>query len=806
MAAFLSKNFERENQKVIQIVPPTRVSRYGTNGLIIPLPKLSDAVHQLVEKGWRIDPLDTDQNQFENQHAVILNDSTELQPNPNLALIGSGPRGEFTLRGEDFDSAGLYLSLPEHVHLRTLHIRWHLSRIPPPTSKGRQADHRFLVMGLSLAMAGLSFLFILQRTRPIRLSHWLLAGLPGGSLGILVSSLLVGFLCPERHGWTCSLLEMNIQLCLVAGMLAGFAIAYLPSFSFRAAGSLPPTAHLLTFILSISLSMLFAGWTSANRPNTSAWSYQGTSSALLANRLPFSDAGAWYSGSIAVSRGQRILWAARRPVHALIRSGELIVTGRHYFGSLIVQVVFCALALTSLVCVVWVSLNPGSAIITGLVALVGVWGSLGSFLAECSGITCACLGVAFSIFGWGSDRFRYRLAGYLYLFLGWLIRPGPFGLLLLPIACEIAGKRLGRWVRIATVCGGLFVMLIFNKAAFKLVAAPMAVENANVAPTLYGLATGSTWGEAYNTFNAHNPARKDLPLDQYTALMYREAWQLFTSDVRPALRKCLRDLWSGFVMAILYLPIFTWRDMLQGPFPRHGLNPMILSWIIWIASLIAAARLTFRNRGLGVFVLLVPISLLVSLPLVWGDGGFRGMALALPLLAVSLSLSLSFMSRQGPPLLTNPSTRYRPILAWVSAGLVLSSILLGIGWFLIKSHRGPVFRTPFTLRLHSDPVVMISGDTTRIPPMGLPTFSPDQAVQSMRSTASGVANYGLDRFVRQLKPGTLFAIQANVEAPSDIIVLEGAELANSKSALRVNALVPTDNPHFLRAVDWVWLE
>ena len=156
-----------------------------------------------------------------------------------------------------------------------------------------------------------------------------LLGLPGGIfLGVLLKNLL-GF-SPQADCFFAFHLIDASGIAIIA-LAVG---AHLRTEATKP-GMPTPSGACWSIFFSALLFMgayLFTSWLTVSNPR-----WQPFYAARIAGLLPFSDAGGWYVGSLLVQEGDSVSWVARRPLHALLRAGELLVAGNFYKVSLLFQ-------------------------------------------------------------------------------------------------------------------------------------------------------------------------------------------------------------------------------------------------------------------------------------------------------------------------------------------------------------------------------------------------------------------------------------------------------------------------------------
>ena len=620
----------------------------------------------------------------------------------------------------------------------------------------------------------------------------LAAGAPTGAA--LALPLLAG-LTLDGGAWLQDMSTSAVASSVAALVSLGLGLALLPRrFSGKVTEcpeSLRGATVLVMTVAALVLS-LDAGWINTSQPEV--WRGQARTSSLLASRLPFSDALGWYLGTVNVANGSTVDFAARRPLHAVLRAGEFVVAGDSHQKSLIVQALFCALAITALTLVVWRTLTFPSACVlwAGLVCVAGAF--VRSYLAGCSGFTVACLAAAYLLRGSHDGNVWNRLVGYGFLGLAWLIRPGPFGLLAVPAVLEWtvrAPKRIARGLLAVAVVG---VVLLAGKATFRLVADPGAAENANAAITVYGLSMGMGWREAKGKFDTEDPSRLELSVSERATLQYSLAWAALRSDSGPARKLCSKNFKNGFGALVVGFPSELWLEWAVG----SGLARNLVLLFVLPGGLYGLILLFRRTQTGSLLVGGAVVAGLASLPLIWGDGEWRGVLILLPFLLVFHSLGLSIPQLLSAPSATASSRYAEPLSLYVATAVTSLLLSIGLASFALST---PPKAGDRSVDVAKDPCVFLSDRRSPVL-IGPPEITKREVVAAIQNTR--LRRGGMDVAIAGVKTPALLYLQPLGNFATWMIV-EGAT-PRATGRLVIEEFVPHEHRFFSRATRWHWLD
>ncbi|MSR42391.1 MAG: hypothetical protein EXS10_10920 [Phycisphaerales bacterium] len=628
----------------------------------------------------------------------------------------------YSIWGNSSKSAAIYFSLPEGVD-KTSVVEVHWSLEP----SWILADLTSLLQfGWLVPLSVLVVILFAARRR----------GLLVFAAASILAFGLFGTLFPQVVGFSRDGSEVRIlcsaalRFSLALGVVTAIFVAVREwrregaSEILRAGSSCASGISTLTIF---GITVLFLSLTLFNAlsavPGQEHWGVADVGHAQIANRLPYSDAGGWFNQSAAVASGEEISWGARRPLHAVFRAGVLASVGGSYLASLGVQALLVSLGVAALVAATARALSLAAALFAWVILLQLAAGSVGSYLSEPVALAIACTALAATMRGWSLNRVYWRVLGAALFAVALAIRPGPMLLLAALPLSEICFAALRRWRAAFFVSLAIVLVQVVGVAAFELVARPSAMQNANAAHTLYGMAHGMTWADGYNQFIAADPSRSRMGAREQAEIMFRLAKEQFLRDPYPGLRLGFNNLGSGVDAIARNFPAGITRILL--PFEDRKFARVLGIPLLALAGFGLFQHLCNRSKHAWI-VLSFLIALVGSLPLIWGDGQWRGITVAMPILAVSLGY-VGAIARRRPATSVavgaadSPDERGAPLI-WISGLSVPLLLLIGVIAFL--SMRGSASsREGFEIDLRGAPAVYVVDGPSEMGIWGVPVVS-----------------------------------------------------------------------------------
>jgi hypothetical protein len=802
LALLGSSAFTESVREVSQVVPAEGAITHGTRGIRLPLPAPNEEVNELVKDGWILDLPNNNEQPVQCRHKIVVNGSTLTDCSDHQQIADSLP-GAFSV-WEAGQVATVHMSLPESAkRIESMVVQWHLVKKSAAVLSPRQEMRRLKlgIIGIVLCFVGSFGLAMLQSILRKNWANSIITISGGTALGLILGCGLIGTMSTNVGQWLSAFLSMSVLFICLGILSLGVALSISVRWVRPFNGIKVPSLAIIALSVGVSVTSLVSGWVSTKLP-TSPYDGSGPMSALLAGRIPFSDAGGWYAGMSSLNNGHQVSWAARRPVNALIRSGEYELAGGNYQWSLLVQAIIFSLAISALTISVWSAISPAVALIIWVGAFRVGQGFLCSYLTESVGYSCACLSLAYLLTGCRDHRFGVRLAGIAWLGMAWLTRPGPLGLLAVPILLEAVTPVVGRFRRTAIAVAVMAGVLLGGKVIFQLVATDNAVENANTAPVLYGLAIGKRYDLAEIDFDAVSPERVKMSLPERTSLMYSEAWQKFVANPTPVINKSLRVLHDGFNNAVITLPERLWTNLLAIVVPWK-IPGNTIGWILFVGATLSASVMIKRKILVGLLLFGSVIGLIASLPIIWGDGsGLRAVIISTPSLMVFLALLFAVPEGLYSCYTSTQYQQSRLRISNTASAAVLTMLGIGVAVYALRKSPSITLATPMSISMSNDPAVFITDNHSSSHLSGPAMLTKNDAVRSLRERS--MDNYKLDEFISNLKTDSLIALKTHKSSYQMVVIEDVGTPRNG--ILIVEATEPTSIYFFIRATKWHWLE
>lgn len=625
-----------------------------------------------------------------------------------------------------------------------------------------------------------------KRDRP-GLWSWVFIFLIGVPLGLCVSPVLRDALGIGRP------FLMGVEFWILRALMVGvflFAVFLVlnPRYQLsneQACSSGAIVCMLFLFCFLALLVTLISSWSSTT--DLLQWTNLNYYAARGAGRLPYSDAGGWYVCSRLVEDGFSVDWGARRPVHVLVRAAELWITGSGYQLSLIIQALVCACGISVFSIAIWRVLSPMAGLLAAIGAVSLMQPFVGLFLSGCVGFTMASAAVGFLLLGCQAGSYKWRLLGSIALGVAWLTRPGPLGVLAVPIVFEWVLKGKHRFLR-GMLAGTLLVfVLIVGRGAFALIAAPGAGQNANAAITIYGIAFGTGWSEGLGQFVEEDPSRETLSASEAASLQYELAWQQILDHPGVAITVLSENLYDAF-KDIFILPSTMWFWRLPKFF--SGLSFVVVA-VVSFLSIPGALR---NRRDFGWFLVGGWIAFVASVPVIWGDAGMRGALILLPFI-LPFFLLFFVSPRPAEGRFGEKPARVDLVPGVCAVGLVAALAILGSLVFMAR--KGETLPAQPQVHVGWEPSMFLVAEPTRAPVFGAAHMTQAEFVRACRG------GDGLDEVVATIEPPALLVMTSESEMPLWTIV-RGATPRSGTIVIEKSR--PLDHSQFREALSWHWLE
>jgi hypothetical protein len=381
-----------------------------------------------------------------------------------------------------------------------------------------------------------------------------------------------------------------------------------------------------------------------------------TAHAALLGHIPWKDTRLHLEGALhLLNAGDFGLYSERRPLTAAWLATRLLASGGDMAVAQVIQAIFFGLALFALGRAVGARLGPWAALATCGVTLGLTAGLLPTFATEPLGATLAACALALLFSRAARSRLGVVAAGVFVLGLALGVRPGPQLLVPAFVAWGIAVARRGtRWRAAALLVAAAIVAVAATGAINALYGKGESSLSARAAYTLYGLSAGSNYrqfltdyGEA--TMRAQGDRAVSRWLYQKTLENLRERPGDFAHALTSNLRKFVGKLPSNLAPTMSLGTLFERRSADvdvpadgEGASALFGLLPLTL---VTLASIFYLARR--REPTQRLFWLAFVLAVLGSVPIVYGDAGFRGLATTYPFFGLALGLGLATRRAAG---------------------------------------------------------------------------------------------------------------------------------------------------------------
>jgi hypothetical protein len=482
--------------------------------------------------------------------------------------------------------------------------------------------------------------------------NWVRGGALLGRIIVGVGSVCLVAVSPPLR-------EAAIQLQpSVPGVLATVALAgAFLSFAIRWRAGRARRLRWLRCERTLGMALARWGWVGAILvallPLWSHWTMRPpdalSAHAALLGHIPWQDTRLHLEGALhLLSEGDFGLYSERRPLTAAWLAARLVASGGGKTWALTIQAVFFGLALFALGRIVGSRLGPWSALMTCGVTLGLAAGFLPTFATEPLGVTLAACALALLLSRASMAPKLILAAGVYVLGLALGARPGPQLVLPAFVLWGIAVARHRARLRVAALLVGAAAAAVLSTGALNvLYGKGESSLSANAAYTLYGLSGGSNYrqflrdyGEA--TMRAQGDREVSRWLYEKTFENLRERPGDFVRALASNLRKFVGKLPSNLAAAMTIAPLFQHPAIESETLPDFGgsTSPAGLAALI----LATGAGLFFFARRcdpkLRLFWLAFALAVLGSVPIVYGDASFRGLAVTYPFFGVALGLGL----------------------------------------------------------------------------------------------------------------------------------------------------------------------
>ena len=376
----------------------------------------------------------------------------------------------------------------------------------------------------------------------------------------------------------------------------------------------------MAFCVILAINPVLLSWLDAR------WGYS-----KIGGVLPWSDARGYFEGAYRLLNAEQLdSFNSRRPINAAMFAFRLLLSDGHLYWALILQAAGFGLAL-------FFFLRELSKFVSfsGLVIACSVGYSfaipfLDITLSETLGLTLSLAAATVLLRFISTGQAGLYYFSILLLSLAVSARSGPYFVILLlvlyaPVILENSYLRRLIVFASAALCslGGTIYSMLLNT----LYGASSLDQNGNFGYTLYGIAKGGVGWTAYQTDFAGRTFETESAMAR---AVFVEAINSIITD--PTL--FIKGLWLGL------------RSYLD--FGFYGFVPGLPSYIFFTFFVLGWVTLNQKtsNPRLRNISLVWLVGLLVSVPFIFQDGGFRVTATGLPIFMILPALGMAIL--EGP--------------------------------------------------------------------------------------------------------------------------------------------------------------
>ena len=357
----------------------------------------------------------------------------------------------------------------------------------------------------------------------------------------------------------------------------------------------------------------------------SRWGYS-----KIGGVLPWSDAQSYFSGAFRLLNNEQVdSFNSRRPINAVLFAFRLLLSDGHLYRALVIQGLVLGLAFFFFLKELSKFVSFTGLILASAITYNFAVPFIDVTLSETLGLSFsfAATTVLLRFINKGQASLYYLSILLLSLAVG--ARSGPYFVLLLLVLYApvmLANSHLQRLVAFGTALLCSLAGTMYNTFMNVIYGSSALNQNGNFAYTIYGLAKGGVGWTAYQT--------------DFADRVYSSDAELARAVLIAALRSMINDP-SLFVKG-LWLGLKSYLDIgLYGFAP--GLTGYIFFTFFVLGWVVLGQKKT--NPRLRKLSLLWMAGLLVSIPFIFQDGGFRVTAAGFPILIILPALGTSFLQR-----------------------------------------------------------------------------------------------------------------------------------------------------------------
>jgi hypothetical protein len=366
----------------------------------------------------------------------------------------------------------------------------------------------------------------------------------------------------------------------------------------------------------------------------SRWGYS-----KIGGVLPWSDAQTYYAGAYRLVNTEQLdSFNSRRPINAVMFAFRLLLSDGHLYRALVIQGLLFGLAFFYFLRELSKFVGFAGLVLAGAITYNFAAPFLDVTLSETLGLTLSFTAAAMMLRFVSNGRAALYYSSVLLFSLAVGARSGPYFVLILLVMCAPVMLANSHFQRFRAFSTAVFCSLggtVYNMAINTLYGSSALDQNANFGYVLYGLAKGGLgWTAINSSYFADRVFNNEAEIAR---AVFVEALKSITTD--PLL--FAKGLWLG---------LKTYLDL-----GLYGFTPGVISYIFFTFFVLGCVVVGQKgiNPRLRMLLLVWLVGLLVSIPFIFQDGGFRVTATGLPILVILPALGMSLLEKQKFAFLAN---------------------------------------------------------------------------------------------------------------------------------------------------------
>lgn len=493
--------------------------------------------------------------------------------------------------------------------------------------------------------------------------------------------------------------------------------------------------------------------------------------AALGGSLPWSDAHGYYnSANTILEFGTLDGWSTRRPLNAILFSMRLWLSNHNFQLALIIQALICGFSCYLAAKCVERTFGKMASMATFIILFVYAAIFIPTTLTEILGLT---LGSLAFVFLWKGIQTKqpstlFFFAG-LILMVGMNVRAG--ALFVIPLLCIWLGYHFKNesptlakkfnWHIPIFFTTGLLTAIAFNWAIVNIYHAPTTgAIHGNFSYTLFGLvAGGKTWAHAFAVY----PELATKSEAEAAHFLYLKSYEIFIANPTLLLLGILKNLAGIFKSTINFFQ----SDPPQ--FPSLKVFVQLCGCMALFFGYRQFKKLYKVNNNEIGLIRVVLIGMLLSVAMIWRDGGFRVFAVTIPFVATAIGVILSSYNSFSTFQLQSVVAKFTVAHWETKAAYIMSILVLCFGLFgpLCIQATAPVHIIP-SLNCHTGTTPIL---TRKI--AGTPRVNLQKDFTSFKKAILGSNAEDKESFLKILDPSIL-------KTPSALAAVYDANTKQSK--------------------------